>query len=664
MIEDVYKIMDSEKINDVKLERCYAPFLTNFEICANLDSNEEKKSLNINYYNPKRNLDIANLDKEEKKPKPDSIKEIPFTYSFPLFKYITKMNMNDFGNKEEYDRLLQLLNSDDDEIQDVKDKWAEIKLIAANMMNKQYETFSTDGKIESEVKKFVSQKNPSMYKNCIEHYKKEFIDIETGEIKEEFFNVVLPIVNTNKKKYIKEIIKANPPIKLFLNDNLKIGLKMPEITKLTDYKTVYKELQDIDKYKYIFSLLENPKVFNYKESEILFDPKSYTAPIVAQNPKSTQSEFYFKLFETNDEFILKSITTNPEAIIFEEEFNNILEKIDPCSIDEELAGNPEAVKLKNFEKIFDCKNNRINNRIYYHLSKNSEAAAKYNQFEKVFNSNDEYIRINLASNPNAPRFKEAYSKLFDDPKLHLYIAQNPNAPEIDSFKELFENNDEVIKISLASNPNATRFKELFKKMFYDNNKDVVRYALENPNASEYAYLFDDLLETDDIEKLCIFAANKNMAKAKTFAKLFESNDNRVLQFLSLNPAIINYPDKLMNLLKENSSFAYYLIKRDYIFDANFDLTDWFKYEIEYIREDLAKSKLACKRPEYKYLFNDKSKKILLGIINNDEVLKDKKYVDEFAKFFVNEDDVIRRAACKKLDVYKKVHKIEDVLNNC
>lgn len=206
---DIYDVPDYEIINETFWQRCYSPYLDDFELCAelyNLDNGNFKQKLSMKYYKPERKIDLQklndvnNLRKRIKKPKPDD--QISINKGIKDFLTLETIEQNNID-----------IN--------IEDKWFTFKSYVEVVVQNQRNSFKmTDKIISPELKRFIVKNKPDLFNKLIDEYERDFIDPDTGKLMDGFIAAVEPLFKYANKEQIEYILSKNPPSKMFSNDEI------------------------------------------------------------------------------------------------------------------------------------------------------------------------------------------------------------------------------------------------------------------------------------------------------------------------------------------------------------------------------------------------------------------------------------------------------------
>ncbi len=189
-----------------------------------------------------------------------------------------------------------------------------------------------------------------------------------------------------------------------------------------------------------------------------------------------------------------------------------------------VARNPEAIKFKEYKLFFNEKNSGIKESI----AQNPEATY-FEEYKSLFKDDDLYVRMAVAENLKATKFRE-YKLLFkdDDPDVRLLIAGNPEAIKLKEYKLLFEDEEKWVREEVVDNPYATNFEE-YKLLINDKQSRIRWKVAKNPKATkfeDYKSLFKD--KDSDVRRAV--AKNPEATKYKEFKILLEDEDRLVREY--------------------------------------------------------------------------------------------------------------------------------------
>ncbi len=176
--------------------------------------------------------------------------------------------------------------------------------------------------------------------------------------------------------------------------------------------------------------------------------------------------------------------------------------------------------------------------ILYHVLKNPNIT-KYLEFKTYFNNQDSLIRCSIAQNICATEFEE-YNNFFNDEDylVRSSVASNIKAVRFDEYKKLFNDEDLTVRRNVASNIKAARFDE-YKKLFNDEDIRVSYTAFTNPYSKTFEEYFL-ILKNEEIQMK--FAIHKNnwdhiknftISTIKRCVAISNSQNNEVPKELSL-----------------------------------------------------------------------------------------------------------------------------------
>lgn len=237
--------------------------------------------------------------------------------------------------------------------------------------------------------------------------------------------------------------------------------------------------------------LDNAELFR-RDAEFMFNqPAIQDSWRVAESVELAKYPEFKHMFESNDDYVLKRLASNPAAALF-----------------------PEYAKI---------------------FSKSIGKGVKFT---------DE-LQCRIASNPNAPRFPE-YLNYFKPNyyggnrfKIYQCIAANPGAVSLPEFKQLFtidysdydlKHTSFEIRRMILTNPTARSLPEYADLIPLEYGVDL-EVVLQNPDVQKYPE-FQRLFTTKDCYKLVKISA---VAKFPEFRQLIKSDKIYGLFDLAVNP---------------------------------------------------------------------------------------------------------------------------------
>lgn len=505
--EENYEVPEFEKFPD-HYEKCFSPFLDDFELCAMMSTkrNEASKQyLVLRYYNPKRNVNlfelnsINNIEKRVQKPNPDDTYFIHCIHTG-----LTNMSIETFNSLSDRDRRLFISGSSENLSEYSRRRlnisqevaWFSFKSWTQGIFEYQNDIFNVQGvddfsfnssyMIIHNMMKFILRKKPEYFNELLDKYEKDFRNPITGKLINNFNAIIIPLLENADNEQFKYILSKQPSVKVFLNQFTSKYLKNEEITQLKDFPIIYDEIKKNHNQKYIFELFENPKLFDFDEARKLFDidNSDYNYNYIlkselSKNINAPKFEEFKSLFETDNIDILKNLAGNPNAVRFEDKYKKLFD-INMHSINIRIAGNPNAVRFEDkYKQLFTSENKYVRERI----ASNPNASILQNEYKQLFTDISKSVRMNVASNPKSVKFDE-YRLLFKDHyKIREIIAENPlSVNYTDEFKKLFKDKSINVRSKVASNYNAPLFEDEYKLLFKDRNVQIRLNILTNSNA--------------------------------------------------------------------------------------------------------------------------------------------------------------------------------------
>ena len=162
----------------------------------------------------------------------------------------------------------------------------------------------------------------------------------------------------------------------------------------------------------------------------------------------------------------------------------------------------------------------------------------------IAKENDEYVRLNLAEDPNAP---SAFLRLLakdKDYRIRSRVAENSNAPEA-LLKQLAKDKVSFVRGSVASNPNTPE--DLLTLLSEDKDNGVRESVAENSNASENLLM---LLSEDNNNWVRYNVTENPNTPIELLKLLAEDKVEDVRASVACNP---NAPFELLSLLANDKS---------------------------------------------------------------------------------------------------------------
>lgn len=169
----------------------------------------------------------------------------------------------------------------------------------------------------------------------------------------------------------------------------------------------------------------------------------------------------------------------------------------------------------------------------------------------------------VASNKYADESTLSFLADSDDIEVKKLVATNPSTP-ISVLNKLSLETNSYVRMSVLDNKNVTL--DILDRLSFDDDESIREKVARNPKINEN--IINNLIQDSEIDVVNTLMMNKNVTKDIFYDLLINSNDNRFLIYLSMNP---NIDEEIIDIILEKSSITEIIENEDELTDDDYEI---------------------------------------------------------------------------------------------